>query len=353
MVLDYLCLQGQSLSVCDNRMISTIGDHRTFLRSPNYPQEYENALKCSCSIQGSHLQFNLLDFYLEERDEINQCTRDYLQIDDEFYCDSDSIKMIERNLSVNVNFQTNDVITRKGFWLMITSDQSIEVSCHNQAMPFSLISTTIQSTTRFNSSLNSERSLFHGLILFVVVVLLIFNLILFRLCWKQRKSKEISKHRPIFNCSKRSSESTSSTSSSMSYHNTLELPKSTGNYLFRTVYHSDATPSTSITTGPTGVYEDPSELVPSNGPQNHETVQFCPLVHPSCSLINNGCSRILNCHCSLSTYAYDSSHVYETIKERSCSYQRFANATLCRPCPCQASCSGQNAPTINNPETLV
>ena len=90
MVLDYSCLQGPSLSVCDNRVLSTAlnNEHRLFLRSPSYPHEYENSLNCSCQINTKQSHIKFLDFYLEERDEINICSRDYLQIHNRSYCGS-------------------------------------------------------------------------------------------------------------------------------------------------------------------------------------------------------------------------------------------------------------------------
>ena len=111
MVLDYSCLQGPSLSVCDNRLISTSlnNEHRLFLRSPNYPHEYENSLNCSCQIDTKKSHIKVLDFYLEERDETNLCSRDQLQIANRSYCGStiDDNNQTSSSILLNSSFQLN------------------------------------------------------------------------------------------------------------------------------------------------------------------------------------------------------------------------------------------------------
>ena len=224
MVLDYSCLQGPSLSVCDNRLISN--EDRVFLRSPNYPHEYENSLNCSCQITTrKQSQIKFLDFYLEERDEMNICSRDHLHIDNRSYCGSaiDDNQHISTLLvptsSFHLSFKTNDVITRKGFWLMIDSEQPLQISCNNLIEPSSttLIATSTTTTTTTlststasvivedltittlipvtdSSRLNHKRrhALSYILILTIVfvVVLLLLNLVLIILCWRQRRPKK-------------------------------------------------------------------------------------------------------------------------------------------------------------------
>jgi hypothetical protein len=355
MVLDYLCLPGESLSVCDNRLILTTA-HRLLIRSPNYPNEYENSLNCSCEIDTKQAQIKFLDFYLEERDEMNLCSRDYLQIGNQSYCDSTVDQTMDLNSSIQLIFKTNDVITRKGFWLMINSDQSIQVSCRNSfESPFPTTTirwTTLSTTTTTNSShFHSTRRYTLSFILILtiifVVVLLILNLLLIILCWRQRRSKEsinsktISTHRPFF-CSKRSE---TSSSSSITYGDTsLDVQKRQ---------------TTSTTTATTGIYEDPNEVLTLQRQQKlhsnpslylqhrHPPKTFCPIILPSCS-VNTGYNPMIHypippMHCQFNRsaqtfYPLDSQHIYETIQDGQCPYQRLA-ATLRHQQQCTCYCT--------------
>jgi hypothetical protein len=346
MVLDYLCLQGESLSVCDNRLILTSEidlKHRLLIRSPNYPNEYENSLNCSCKIDTKKSDIKFLDFYLEERDEMNLCTQDYLQIENQSYCNSTIDQTINLNSSIHLTFKTNDIIAKRGFWLMINSDQSIQVSCKNAVeFPFpttSPLTTTVRSTSRTTIT---NSSLFHSTrytlsfilistIIFVVVLLLL-NLLLIILCWRQRQSKESinsktsSSHRPFF-CSKRLS---TSPSSSITYSETPLL-------------RSLDTQKRQTTS--TGTYEDPNELLTLQRQQKfdlnhsfylqhrHEPKTFCPIVLPSCSTNTDYNQMVhyplspIRCHFNTSAqtfYPLDSQHIYETIQDENCPYQRLA-----------------------------
>ncbi len=400
MVLDYLCLQGESLSVCDNRLILTSGmdlKHRLFIRSPNYPNEYDNSLNCSCEIDAKKSSIKFLDFYLEEHDEMNLCSRDYLQIGNQSYCDSTINQSIILNSSIYLTFKTNDVITRKGFWLMINSEQSIQVSCKNSfESPFpttSLLTTTTVYSTSFIPTTNSSHfhltrrytlSFILILTIIFVVTLLLLNLLLIILCWRQRRTKEninsktINTHRPFF-CSKRSS---ASSSSSITYGETPVL----------TSLDTQKRQTTSTTTATTGTYEDPNELSILQQQQKfdpnhslylqhrHEPKTFCPIILPSCST-NNGYNQMIHypippihCHFSTSSQTFypphpniplDSQHIYETIQDGYCPYQRLA-ATLRRQQQCTCYCT-HNEPKLSiktddhdknitielNPETLV
>jgi hypothetical protein len=426
MVLDYSCLQGPSLSVCDNRLISKSlnnKENRLFLRSPNYPNEYENSLNCSCQIDTIKSQIKFLDFYLEERDEMNICSRDRLQIGNRSYCGStiddnnQKLSTIILNSSTQLTFKTNDVITRKGFWLMIDSEQPIQVSCNNLIESTSTITTTTTTTilstsiiipitesTRSNNNPPKRRhTLSYILILTIVfvVILLLLNLILIILCWRQRRTKETtdskanSTNRPFF-CSIRSS---TSSSSSITYGETpvltsLDPQKQQTNstrYIFQpNQQHLDSTPSTSITTATTGPYEDLNESVTLSRQFNKQksSDNHCPYMqhrHVPPSIIspsNTAYNRMIHfppapIRCQFSTPVqtfyppqplFDSQHIYETIQDAHCPYQRLA-ATLRRqqqqqqssaPCTCYYE---QNYPTrpqknenLNieiNPETLV
>ncbi|CAF1537080.1 unnamed protein product [Rotaria sp. Silwood1] len=403
MVLDYSCLQGQSLSVCDNDLILTSlinMKHRLFIRSPNYPYEYENSLNCSCKIHTNKSIIEFLDFYLEEHDEINLCSRDYLQIENQTYCDSkieknnQLISSFIHNTSINIIFKTNDVITRKGFWLMISSEQLIKVSCRNSfESPYPITSslkTIVQSITlstnssRLNLTRRYTLSFILILIIIFIIVLLLLNLLLIILCWKQKRTKEIinSKtnctHRPFF-CSKRLS---TSSCSSITYGDTPVF----------TSLDTQKKQTTSTTTT-TGTYEDPNELLTLQQQQKfdhnqslymqhrYEPKTFCPIVLPSCS-INTGynpmihfSSAPIHCHFNSSTqtfyplhshYPLDSQHIYETIQDGQCPYQRLA-ATIRRQqqkCTCHCMHNEQNISittddhdkNVNielNPETLV
>jgi len=389
MVLDYLCLQGESLSVCDNRVILTSEidlKHRLFIRSPNYPNEYENSLNCSCEIETRKANIKFLDFYLEERDEMNLCTRDYLQIGNQTYCDS---TIDDQDISVNSSsyliFKTNDVITRKGFWLMINSNQPIQISCKNSfESPFpttsplpTLITVTETNSSHFHLTRRYTLSFILILTIIFVVALLLLNLLLIILCWRQRRSKEninsktSNTHRPFF-CSKRSS---TSPSSSTTYGETPVL----------TTLDTQKRQTTSTTTTATGTYEDPNELLtlqrqqkfePSNSlylQNGHQPKTFCPIVLPSCPT-NIGYNQMIHypvapIHCQFysphQNYSLDSQHVYETIQDGHCPYRRLA-ATLRRQQQCTCYCThneqklstktddhDKNITIESNPETLV
>ena len=351
-MLDYSCLQGQSLSICDHRsVVSSPMDertHRVFLRSPNYPNEYENALNCTCDVEANRSTVDVLDFALEERDETNLCSRDYLQVDNRSYCDAKLEPSSMRvNGSARFTFKTNDVITRKGFWLMIHGDQSIRVTCGNSPR---LVTTT--TTTRNASTSNVHRTRHHTLsfILLLIIIfvgaLLLLNLLLLILCYRQRRSKASvnskasSTCRPFFRPSKRSS---TLSSSSSTYRDTpipaaFDTQKRTTSK-FALHPRVDTTPSTSVTTG---TYEDPNEFRTHPSVYfRHEPNTFCPM----------------HCHCYTGVQSccpYDSQHVYETIKDGYCSYQRFA-ATLRRQQQQQERTNEleTNLPIESTPETLV
>ncbi|CAF1990778.1 unnamed protein product [Rotaria magnacalcarata] len=431
MVLDYSCLQGQSLSVCDSRLISTSfsKENRLFLRSPNYPHEYENSLNCSCQISAVKSQMKFLDFYLEERDEINICSRDHLQIHNRSYCGSsiDDNNYRSSSFSLNSSFQltfkTNDVITRKGFWLSINSEQPIQVSCNSLIEPTSPITTTTTITTptsttlqysipsslipltessRFNhnesnsnnNNNNRRHALSYILILTIVfvIILLLLNIVLIILCWRQRRPKgtmnsKINSTNQPFVCSVRSS-----TSSSIIYGETPVLtsldiqkqPTLSSRYIFQpNQQHSDTTPSTSTTTA-TGPYDDLNESMTLQRSFHKERSfdnQFLYLQNrPTFSSPNTAYNRMIHfppvpIRCNFSTPVqtfyppqplFDSQHIYETIHEGQCPYQRLA-ATLRRqqtaPCSCYYEHDEQLHPTrthinenltiLPNPETLV
>jgi hypothetical protein len=429
MVLDYSCLQGPSLSVCDNRIVSTSlnKDHRLFLRSPNYPHEYENSLNCSCQIDTIKSQIKFLDFYLEERDEMNICSRDYLQIGNRSYCSStvddsnQKLSTIILNSSTQLLFKTNDVITRKGFWLMINSEQPIQVSCNNLIESTSTITTTttttlvtpmiiITTSTALISLTESSRlnhntpkrphTLSYILILTIVfvVVLLLLNLILIILCWRQRQSKANMNSKPNstnqpFFCSIRSS---ASSSSSITYGETpvltsLDAQKQqtlSTRYIFQpNQQHLDTTPSTSTTTA-TGPYEDLNEsMTLQRQHQKQKPLDNHSLYtqnRPTFSSPNSAYNRMIHfppapvrCHFSTPVQTFyppqplfDSQHIYETIPDGHCPYQRLA-ATLRRQqqqqLPPQCTCyyehneqkysprthDIENLTIDLNPETLV
>jgi hypothetical protein len=422
MVLDYSCLQGPSLSVCDQRTIATTLDdqasinsnpneHRLFVRSPNYPNEYENILNCSCHIDTQQATVKFLDFYLEERDEMNLCSRDRLQIADRSYCGSslDDHKHLSSPLFLNsssqLTFKSNDVITRKGFWLMISSVSSLRISCENLLETSTISTSTVSSTSvrstttnaayfifpststdsmtlstsslRSNSQQKRRHALSYVLLLTIifVIVLLMLNVILIVLCWKQRRtkqpmdSKSNSTNRPFF-CSLRSS---ASSSSSVTYGDTpvlhsLDGPKQTSTsnsrYIFQpNTLRIDNTPSTSTTTATTGAYEDLQDSINMQRSLTqtkpcHEHLIYMQQQHqqqlPSVAINTpqSGYNRMIHfppapIRCHFSTPAqtfyppqpfFDSQHIYETIQDGHCPYQRLA-ATLRRSHAVSAGCT--------------
>jgi hypothetical protein len=447
MVLDYSCLQGPSLSVCEFNSISSSWidnqEHRLFLRSSNYPNEYDNSLNCSCQIRTDRAQVKFLDFYLEERDEMNQCSRDRLQIANHSYCGStlDDHKSISSiivlNSSTQLMFKTNDVITRKGFWLMMNSQQPIHVSCSNSidltttvtsstssSMTIMKTITTATATTtttpelvysilssapssivssnelsRSNDNQTRRHTLSYILLLTIVfvVVLLLLNLILVIVCWKQKRSKKTidskknNSNRPFF-CSLRSA-SSSSSSSSMTYGetpvlNSLDTQKASSTsarYILQpNLQQLDTTPSTSTTTGP---YEDLHDSLTQQKSLNEHFLYIQQRHIPTASSPYAGYNRMVHfppapirCHASIPAQTFyppqpffDCQHIYETIQDGQCPYQRLA-ATLRRPsanvalpsqstCTCHYECNESTHPnriqrTENslseiNPETLV
>ena len=413
MVLDYSCLQGPSLSVCENRLL--VNERRAFLRSPNYPHEYENSLNCSCQISNpGQSQIKFLDFYLEERDEMNLCSRDQLQIANRSYCGStidenqQMSSIIPLISSFHVSFKTNDVITRKGFWLMIDSEQPLQISCnHILELPSTIPPTTtmttivhqpttslIPRTTNSSSRSNQKRrhTLSYILILTIVfvVVLLLLNLLLIVLCWRQRRPKKSidSKTNRPFICSSTSS------SSSITYGGTpmltsLDAQKQqtlSSRYVLQSNQsHMDSTPSTSTTTA-TGPYEDLNDSMTlqrhchhEKSPDNHSLyTQHRPTISTPNAAYNRMIHfppRPIRCHFSIPAQTFyppqpifDSQHIYETIQDGQCPYQRLA-ATLRRKQQPQCTCyyehsEQQTYPTRThddvhatgedlNPETLV
>lgn len=409
MVLDYSCLQGPSQSVCDHASISSslISDgskkeHRMFLRSPHYPNEYENSLNCSCQIQTRRANVKFLDFYLEERDETNQCSRDRFQIASRSFCGSnfDDQKQMHSHLTLNssteLSFKSNDVITRKGFWLMLNSEEPFEVSCSNHLDLPSTTTTSITTTTTMMMVMSStsttesarvapnqrrRHALSYVLLLTIVfvVVLLLLNLILMILCWRQKRNKQSidskrnSSHRPFF-CSLRScsSASSSGTYGETPVFNSLDAqkPSSTSTrYIFQPNQSQfETTPSTS-TTGP---YEDLHDsLTLQKTKSTHDPslyMQQRPLTSPYA-----GYNRMIHfppppirCHSSTPAQTFyppqpffDCQHIYETIQDGLCPYQRLAS-TLRRPpaassptSTCTCACTQHPIRIEPNPETLV
>jgi hypothetical protein len=336
MMLDYACIQGESATICDERSIVTQPidhKHRALLRSPNYPHEYDNGLNCSCQINGGRSDLTLLDFYLEERDELDACSRDSLQIDNRSLCDHvDSTWTLPLFTTSHLAFHSNDVITRKGFWLMVSSDQTIELICGNQPTAMTMPTPPVLPVRHRTLS-----SILIGTIL-CVILLLLANLCLILICWKQRRSKDSvhskgsHSHRPLF-CSKRSSDLSDS---SISYHETsasnlVDAQRRT--YPTRHAAHSETTMMCNTLTG---VYEDPSELLTLQRQRVYPYIQHALETTPYCPLM---VTHVPACPChssnNLARYVYDSQHFYETIKDRS--------GTLRRPI----------ATVEHKPETLV
>ena len=330
MIIDYICLQGKSVSICDNFRIRTSNNdlkHRLLIHSPKYPNEYENSLNCSCEIGTKKSRIEFLDFYLEERDEMNLCTQDYLSVGNGTYCDSTIDRMINLNSSIYLTFRTNDIIKRRGFWLMVNSDQSLQVSCKNLSKSVSLITPILQNTVR-SISLTTIKNTFHFhlmrrytlsfiLILNIisVVALLFLNLVLIVLCWRQRHSNKsvnpnARKFHPSSLCSKHFS---TSSSSSITYD---ETPVITPLDAQRQQTALIAIPTSSI-------YKDQIELLTLQHKQRydrnhsfylepqHEQKAFCSNVLLS-TLTNTDCND--RSHFYISNRAYnslDSQHIYE------------------------------------------
>jgi hypothetical protein len=304
---------------------------------------------------------------------------------------------------------------------MIDSEQPLQISCNNLIEPSSttLIATSTTTTTTTlststasvivedltittlipvtdSSRLNHKRrhALSYILILTIVfvVVLLLLNLILIILCWRQRRPKKTidSKTNQPFICSIRSS---ASSSSSITYGETpvltsLDAQKQqtlSTRYVFQSNQpHLDTTPSTSTTTTATGPYEDLNDSMTlqrqfhkQKSPDNHSLYMQN---RPNFSSPNTAYNRMIHfppppIRCNFSTPAqtfyppqpiFDSQHIYETIQDGSCPYQRLA-ATLRRQqhpqCTCYYEHNEQKYPTRTqdnenltmdlNPETLV
>ncbi|CAF1263167.1 unnamed protein product, partial [Didymodactylos carnosus] len=334
--------------------------------------------------------------------------------------------------NIHLTFRTNDLITRKGFWLVIQpakSEQqtSLKVTCqqHNlnsKLQPLSIItttattSTTVSTTTTIpnttlvsainfsqpseiliNEAMTSSSFGIHvpnrthrSTLSFILIItaifvasLLLLNLFLILLCWKQRShSKKQSLQ--FF---------TSSYNRDTPVMNSLESKTTTSSrYIFDsspTVQHPQLphhnTPSTSTTK--TSSYEDPSELMTLN-PNNttlsswnndaqqvnsssyHQYPQIVPLkktVNPINNLaylqqktfrpilpmapLSDGYNRMIHwprlpIQCNFSPSPpeihYPDSHIYETIQDNNGTlppYHRLASTMrrqrLCHPqCTC-------------------
>ena len=303
---------------------------------------------------------------------------------------------------------------------MIDSEQPLQISCNHLLESPSTIPTTTtmttttrttaativhqpttslipQTTDSTRSNQKRRHTLSYILILTIVfvVVLLLLNLLLIVLCWRQRRPKKSidSKTNRPFICSSTSS------SSSITYGGTPMLtsldPQKQQTLSSRYVLqsnqsHMDTTPSTSTTTA-TGPYEDLNDSMTlqrhchhEKSPDNHS---LYTQHRPTISTPNMAYNRMIHfpprpirCHFSIPAQTFyppqplfDSQHIYETIQDGHCPYQRLA-ATLRRqqhkqqPQPPQCTCyyehSEQQAyPTrthddVNatgdlNPETLV
>jgi hypothetical protein len=214
------------------------------------------------------------------------------------------------------------------------------------------------------------------------------------LCWRQRRTKKTidSKTNRPFICSIRSS---TSSASSITYGETpvltsLDAQKQqslSSRYIFQSNQpHLDTTPSTSTTTA-TGPYEDLNDSMTlqrqfhkQKSPDNHS---LYTQNRPNFCSPNTAYNRMIHfppppirCHFSTPVQTFyppqplfDSQHIYETIQDGHCPYQRLA-ATLRRQqqqqqpqCTCYYEHNEQKYPTRTqdnenltmdlNPETLV
>jgi hypothetical protein len=117
--------------------------------------------------------------------------------------------------------------------------------------------------------------------------------------------------------------------------------------------------TTSTTTATTGIYEDPNEVLTLQRQQKlhsnpslylqhrHPPKTFCPIILPSCS-VNTGYNPMIHypippMHCQFNRsaqtfYPLDSQHIYETIQDGQCPYQRLA-ATLRHQQQCTCYCT--------------
>ncbi|CAF0928225.1 unnamed protein product, partial [Didymodactylos carnosus] len=334
--------------------------------------------------------------------------------------------------NIHLTFRTNDLITRKGFWLVIQPTKreqktSLKVTCqrhnlNNTLKPLSIVTTTTISSTLFtvtttryttlttttihfsqqseilideaispsSSSTHIPNRTHRSILSFILIItaifvasLLLLNLFLILLCWKQRcHSKKQS-----------SSFFTPSYDRETPVINSLESKTTTSSrYIFdpspitqRSQQPDNNTSSTSTTK--TSSYEDPSELItlnPNNAPSaswNNDVQQFNLNLHHQCpqtvplkktvNTINNttflqqkifrpilpsppssdSYNRMIHwprlpiqCNFSLNPpeIHYPDSHIYETIQDNNGTlppYHRLASTMrrqrLCHPqCTC-------------------
>ena len=141
----YECLnRDNQIDICSNRIIEN--SNGFILKTPNYPNEYENNLKnCTCNIQVQddreggeeeekrlNLKFELLEYDVEEGEAnaIELCNKDKMTINDsktnqtrKLLCGQHK-EFKEFNLAstgLTINFTTDDSISRRGFLMRIKS----------------------------------------------------------------------------------------------------------------------------------------------------------------------------------------------------------------------------------------
>jgi hypothetical protein len=134
LTIAYKCLsKSNQIDVCSNGVLENIDEF--YLKTPNYPNEYDNNINCTCNIEPVddlkiNLKFELLEFDVEEGESMNLCNKDKLVISDSWtnstrkmlcgqYKDFKEFNVVQSSLAIN--FTTDDSISRRGFLIKIKS----------------------------------------------------------------------------------------------------------------------------------------------------------------------------------------------------------------------------------------
>jgi hypothetical protein len=97
-----------------------------YFKTPNYPNEYTNNLNCKCNLisNANQIQFQTIEFDLEDSSNQNHCAKDFLNINQTKYCSNlssyknlISLQNATAISSLDLQFNTDDALTRRGFWI--------------------------------------------------------------------------------------------------------------------------------------------------------------------------------------------------------------------------------------------
>lgn len=121
--VSYVCYKAENThDICKRVNIekTKLNDDQLLISSPDFPNEYEPSIDCTCVINTNNpIKFDILWFSLQDNDFLN--IKDYKNLTG--WLTPTTELTILNNKSLNLRFKTDDALSYKGFWMKITGKE--------------------------------------------------------------------------------------------------------------------------------------------------------------------------------------------------------------------------------------